>query len=113
MPLLIVLLHSTAQVNTCRMFRIIAATTAFAASSIWLTSWLYAEIKALGLTGAPSYVPAMTAASEQMPPTVRAIICGVPVAVFLAVVTAILTLAPTGQRKQAPAAEVPEVPAHS
>jgi alpha-1,2-mannosyltransferase len=112
-PLLIVLLHSTARVNPCRMLRITAATTTFAASSMWLTSWLYAEIKTLGLTGAPSYVPAMTAASEQMPPTVRAIVCGVPVAVYLTVVTAILTRTPTGQGKQDPAAEVREVPAHS
>ncbi|MFE7740768.1 glycosyltransferase 87 family protein [Nocardia sp. NPDC057455] len=110
-PLLIVLLHSTTRVDGRRIFRIVVTATLFAASSMWLTSWLYAEIEALGLTGAPTYVPAMTAASEQMPHMVRAIVCGVPVAVYLAVVTAILTRPPTGRPKQHSATELPDSPA--
>lgn len=90
-PLLIVLLHTVVRSERYRAAWVAATVGMFAAASMWLTGWPYAEIKHLGLSGAPSYVPAMTAAVEQMPRWVRAIVCGVPPAVYLIVVTAILT----------------------
>jgi alpha-1,2-mannosyltransferase len=94
-PLLIIVLHTTARAERNRTLWLATTTATFAASSMWLTSWLYAEIENLGLTGAPTYIPAMTAAAEHIPHPARAIICGVPVAVYLAVVIAILTRQPT------------------
>ncbi|MGY1945156.1 glycosyltransferase 87 family protein [Nocardia asiatica] len=113
LPLLIILLHHTARAHRHRILWIATAAVTFAAASMWLTSWLYAEIKALGLTGTPTYVPAMTAAAEQISHQTRAIVCGVPLAVYFAVVVAILTQQPTRQREPDSGAEQPRVRAHS
>lgn len=112
-PLLIVLLHWTARADIHRIPRIVTTTAVFAAFSMWLTGWLYAEIRGLGLTGAPSYVPAMTAAAEQISHSARVIVCGVPVAVDLAVVIAILTRHAARRQRPDFVADRPRVGAHS
>lgn len=90
-PLLIILLHRTIQAREHRAAWATATGVVFAAGSMWGVSWIYAEIKTLGLTAAPGYIPAMSAAVDQMPNWVRAIVCGVPLVIYFAVVGAILT----------------------
>ncbi|MFE3258722.1 glycosyltransferase 87 family protein [Nocardia sp. NPDC059091] len=89
-PLLIILLHNTIQAHEHRAAWAVATAVMFAAGSMWCISWIYAEIKHLGLTTAPGYIPAMTSAVDQMPNWVRAIVCGIPPMIYLAVVSTIL-----------------------
>ncbi|MBF6299533.1 DUF2029 domain-containing protein [Nocardia amamiensis] len=89
-PLLIILLDKAIHSQRHQTAWIAATLCVGTASAMWFTSWVYAEIKHLGLTGAPSYVPAMTAAVEHMPQWVRAIVCGVPPLVYLGVVAVML-----------------------
>ncbi|MGW5222007.1 glycosyltransferase 87 family protein [Nocardia sp. NPDC004085] len=90
-PLLILLSHYAIRERS-RIRTVLAAATATsaAAASMWFTTVVFTEIERLDLTGAPSYIPAMNAAVERMPQWCRAVVCGVPPAIYLAVVTAVL-----------------------
>ncbi|MCC3326470.1 glycosyltransferase 87 family protein [Nocardia abscessus] len=98
-PLLVLLVHSAIHADRNKFLTVATATGTYAVSSMWLTSWLYVEIKQLGLVGAPTYIPAMTAAVEQMPRPIRAIVCGAPVTVYLTVVTTVLTRQRNGKEQ--------------
>lgn len=89
-PLLMILLHNVIQERRHRAAWAVAAATVFAFGSMWCTAWIYGEIEHLGLTGEPGYIPAMSAAVDQMPIWVRAIVCGIPPVIYFAVVTSTL-----------------------
>ncbi|MEU1427046.1 glycosyltransferase 87 family protein [Nocardia sp. NPDC005746] len=106
-PLLIILLHKTIRTHEHRAAWAAATAAVFAAGSMWGVSWVYAEIEHLGLTAAPGYIPAMTAAVDQMPNWVRAIVCGAPLVIYFAVVTAILIRKEQGGPDTAPSSRAP------
>ncbi|MFF0612734.1 glycosyltransferase 87 family protein [Nocardia tengchongensis] len=106
-PLLVILLHNTIQAHEHRAAWAAATTVVFAAGSMWGVSWIYIEINHLGLTAAPGYIPAMTAAVDQMPKWVRAIVCGIPPAIYFAVVGAILLRDRQAGQNSAPSSSAP------
>ncbi|MFI2279301.1 glycosyltransferase 87 family protein [Nocardia beijingensis] len=113
-PLLIVLSHYTIRERS-RHRTILAATTAASAlaASMWFTAGIFAEIERLDLTGAPSYVPAMNAAVEQIPQWGRAVVCGVPPTVYLTVVIAVLVYRLRSRRARNTVDAQPPIPVSS
>ncbi|GGC68154.1 hypothetical protein GCM10011410_21100 [Hoyosella rhizosphaerae] len=55
-----------------------------AATSMWLTTWIYVLIKSIGETDAVGYVPAMDAAITHIPTGARLLTCGLPVLLLVA-----------------------------
>ncbi|MEV4130041.1 glycosyltransferase 87 family protein [Nocardia sp. NPDC049707] len=110
-PLLTLLLHYTIRERSrIRLGPALAMAAGGAAVSMWFTTRIFAEIERLGLTDAPSYIPAMTAAVQQMPQWSRAVVCGVPPAVYLVVVIAVLVY---GRSRQASSAIDVQAPVSS
>ncbi|GAA1077404.1 glycosyltransferase 87 family protein [Tsukamurella strandjordii] len=72
----------------------IATAILVAATSMWLTVLIYEIVKAIGMTSAVGYVPAMDAAIEHIPHWARVITCGVPVLILIVISGAVLLSRP-------------------
>ncbi len=113
-PVLVLLLHYSIRERSRIRPVLAAATVASAvAASMWFTTVVFAEVERLDLTNAPSYIPAMNAAVERMPQWCRAVVCGVPPAVYLTVVIAVLVYWLRSRRARTTVGTQPPIPISS